>query len=181
MNNSQEVTPKELKTILPSKRSYIYYLEKCSVLQKDGRIVYLTSDANRKDYYNIPIANTTILLLGMGTSITQNAVRMLSSAGVPIGFCGTGGTPLLAGSEPDMPDWMLPQSEYRITKYMQGWVHFWFDDEKRLEAARFSSRSASPSFRMSGSVILCCSSTGSRRRRMTLPRPAAGTALPSSA
>ena len=136
MNNSQEVTPKELKTILPSKRSYIYYLEKCSVLQKDGRIVYLTSDANRKDYYNIPIANTTILLLGMGTSITQNAVRMLSSAGVPIGFCGTGGTPLLAGSEPDMPDWMLPQSEYRITKYMQGWVHFWFDDEKRLEAAK---------------------------------------------
>lgn len=75
----------------------------------------------------------------MGTSITQRAVRMLASAGVIIGFCGTGGTPLLAGTEMDLV-WMYPQSEYRITKFIQGWQHFWYDDAKRLEAAKIFQR-----------------------------------------
>jgi CRISPR-associated protein Cas1 len=33
-------------------------------------------------------------------------------------------------------EWLTPQSEYRPTEYMQGWMQFWFDDAKRLEAAR---------------------------------------------
>jgi len=54
------------------------------------------SDGSEKNnrYFNIPIANTTVILLGSGTSITQAAVRMLAQAGVLIGFCGGGGTPL---------------------------------------------------------------------------------------
>ncbi|VFS49367.1 CRISPR-associated endonuclease Cas1, subtype I-F/YPEST [Budvicia aquatica] len=39
-----------------------------------------------------PIANTTSILLGTGTSITQAAVRELAKAGVLLGFCGGGGT-----------------------------------------------------------------------------------------
>jgi len=31
---------------------------------------------------------------------------------------------------------MTPQSEYRPTEYFQGWMQFWFDDEKRLNAAK---------------------------------------------
>jgi len=58
---------------------------------------------------------------------------MLASAGVLIGFSGTGGTPLIAASE---VEWLSPQSEYRPTEYMQGWMRFWFDDEKRLKAAK---------------------------------------------
>lgn len=85
-----------LNAILHSKRANIYYLEKCRVMQKDGRVLYLTEDTQQ--YWNIPIANTTVILLGTGTSITQAAVRMLVSAGVMIGFCGGGGTPLLAAS-----------------------------------------------------------------------------------
>ncbi len=50
-------------------------------------------------YFNTPIANTTVILLGTGTSITQAAVRMLTQAGVLIGFCGGGGTPLYMGIE----------------------------------------------------------------------------------
>lgn len=123
----------DLKAILHSKRANIYYLEKCRVMQKDGRVLYLTEAKDEQLYWNIPIANTTVILLGTGTSITQAAVRMLASAGVLIGFSGGGGTPLLATSE---IEWLTPQSEYRPTEYVQGWLSFWFDEEKRLQAAK---------------------------------------------
>ena len=123
----------DLKAILHSKRANIYYLEKCRVMQKDGRVLYLTEAKNENQYWNIPIANTTCLLLGTGTSITQAAMRMLASAGVLVGFCGGGGTPLLMANE---VEWLTPQSEYRPTEYLQGWLSFWFDDHKRLQAAR---------------------------------------------
>lgn len=83
------------KAILHSKRANIYYLEKCRVMQKDGRVVYLTESNDENLFWNIPVANTTVILLGSGTSLTQAAVRVLASAGVMIGFCGGGGTPLL--------------------------------------------------------------------------------------
>ncbi len=123
----------DLKAILHSKRANIYYLEKCRVMQKSGRVLYLTEEKVEKQYWNIPIANTTCILLGMGTSITQAAVRMLASAGVLIGFSGSGGTPLIAANE---IEWLSPQSEYRPTEYIQGWMSFWFDEEKRLQVAK---------------------------------------------
>jgi CRISPR-associated protein Cas1 len=111
----------------------LYYLEYCRVMQKDGRVLYLTEAKSENQYFNIPIANTTVLLLGNGTSITQAAVRMLAQAGVLLGFAGGGGTPLYMGND---IEWMTPQSEYRPTEYIQGWMSFWFDDEKRLQAAK---------------------------------------------
>ena len=124
----------ELKAILHSKRSNIYYLEYCRILQKDGRVLYLTETKEDNLYWNIPIANTTVILLGTGTSITQAAMRMLASSGVLVGFCGGGGTPLLMGTE---IEWMTPQSEYRPTEYVQGWMSFWFDEQKRLVIAKY--------------------------------------------
>ena len=123
----------DLKAILHSKRANIYYLEKCRVMQKDGRVLYLTETKDENLYWNIPIANTTVILLGTGTSITQAAMRMLASAGVLVGFCGGGATPLLSGNE---IEWLTPQSEYRPTEYVQGWLSFWFDDSKRLRVAK---------------------------------------------
>ncbi|MFI3137419.1 MAG: type I-F CRISPR-associated endonuclease Cas1f [Methylococcaceae bacterium] len=123
----------DLKAILHSKRANIFYLEKCRVMQKDGRVLYLTESKDENHYWNIPIANTTVILLGTGTSITQAAMRMLASAGVLVGFCGGGGTPLFSGSE---IEWLNPQSEYRPTEYIQGWLGFWFDENKRLIVAK---------------------------------------------
>ena len=123
----------DLKAILHSKRANIYYLEKCRVMQKDGRVLYLTEAKTENQYWNIPIANSTCLLLGTGTSLTQAAMRMLAQAGVMVGFCGGGGTPLLMATE---IEWLSPQSEYRPTEYIQGWMQFWFDDAKRLMVAR---------------------------------------------
>ncbi len=122
-----------LKAILHSKRANIYYLEKCRVMQKDGRVLYLTKEENSKKYWNIPIANTTCILLGAGTSITQAAMRMLAQAGVLVGFSGGGGTPLLMATE---IEWLSPQSEYRPTEYIQSWMSFWFNENKRLHFAK---------------------------------------------
>ena len=130
-------TPSELKTILHSKRANLYYLEHCRVLVNDGRVEYVTDEGSRSWYWNIPIANTTTLLLGTGTSVTQAAMRELSKAGVMVGFCGGGGTPLFSANEIDVDFvWFSPQSEYRPTEYLQAWVSFWFDDDGRLAAAK---------------------------------------------
>jgi len=127
----------DLKTILHSKRANIYYLSHCRVMQKDGRVLYLTEDDKANLYYNIPIANTTSILLGTGTSITQAAMRLLSQAGVLVGFCGGGGSPLFMGAEREVyVEWMTPQSEYRPTEYIQGWMSWWWNDDKRLAAAK---------------------------------------------
>lgn len=76
-----DLSPSDLKVILHSKRANMYYLEYCRVMQKDGRVLYLTEADKENLYFNIPIANTTVLMLGNGTSITQAAMRMLSQAG----------------------------------------------------------------------------------------------------
>lgn len=133
----QDIKSQDLKTILHSARANIYYLEHCRVLVNGGRVEYVTDAGKRSLYWNIPIANTTSILLGTGTSITQAAMRELAKAGVLVGFCGGGGTPLFSANEVDVEvAWLTPQSEYRPTEYLQAWVQFWFDDELRLEAAK---------------------------------------------
>ncbi|QCE34790.1 type I-F CRISPR-associated endonuclease Cas1 [Acetobacteraceae bacterium] len=133
------ISPSDLKTILHSKRANLYYLEYCRVLVNGGRVEYVTDTDRKSLYWNIPIANTTTLLLGNGTSITQAAMRELAKAGVMVGFSGGGGTPLFAGTDhQDQIDltWLSPQSEYRPTNYLQAWVSFWFQEEGRLSAAK---------------------------------------------
>ena len=131
------IPPTDLKSILHSKRANIYYLEHCRVLVNGGRVEYVTDEGKRSLYWNIPIANTTTVLLGTGTSVTQAAMRELAKAGVLVGFCGGGGTPLFSAGEFEVEvAWLLPQSEYRPTEYLQHWVRFWFDEHLRLAAAR---------------------------------------------
>lgn len=132
-----DIKPSDLKTILHSKRANIYYLEHCRVLVNGGRVEYITERGQESLYWNIPIANTTCILLGTGTSLTQAAVRELAKAGVMVGFCGGGGTPLFSGNESEFAcQFFSPQSEYRATEYLQQWCQFWFDDERRLNAAK---------------------------------------------
>lgn len=132
-----DFSPADLKTILHSKRANLYYLQHCRVLVNGGRVEYVTDEGKQSLYWNIPIANTTTLLLGTGTSITQAAVRELAKAGVMLGFCGGGGTPLFSGMEQVLEvAWMPPQSEYRPTEYLQQWIRFWFDEGLRLDAAK---------------------------------------------
>lgn len=131
------ITSSDLKSILHSKRANVYYLQHCRVLVNGGRVEYVTDEGRRSRYWNIPIANTTTVLLGNGTSVTQAAMRELAKAGVLVGFCGGGGTPLYSANEVDIEvAWFSPQSEYRPTEYLQRWMRFWFDDARRLAAAK---------------------------------------------
>jgi len=133
----EQLPSSDLKTILHSKRANIYYLQHCRVLVNGGRVEYVTDAGKQSLYWNIPIANTTTVLLGTGTSVTQAAMRELAKAGVLVGFCGGGGTPLFSANEIDVDvAWFSPQSEYRPTEYLQAWVKFWFDDDLRLLAAK---------------------------------------------
>lgn len=132
-----DISPSDLKTILHSKRANLFYLEHCRVLVKGGRVEYVTTQGQKSLYWNIPIANTTNILLGSGTSITQSAMRELAKAGVLVGFCGGGGTPLFSSNEAFCDiSWFLPQSEYRPTEYMQKWMVLWSDEDKRLSVAK---------------------------------------------
>ena len=62
---------------------------------------------------------------------------MLCEFGVMLGFTGNGGSPLYVGAE---VEWFSPQSEYQPTEYVQQWMKFWFDDVKRLIAAKYLQR-----------------------------------------
>ncbi len=133
----RDISSSNLKTILHSKRANLYYLEHCRLLVNGGRVEYVTDQGRYSQYWNIPIANTTTVLLGTGTSITQAAMRELAKAGVMLGFCGGSGTPLFSAMERNVEiEWLSPQSEYRPTEYLQHWCRFWFDDTLRLEAAK---------------------------------------------
>jgi len=81
-----DISPSDLKTILHSKRANLYYLQHCRVLVNGGRVEYVTEEGKQSLYWNIPIANTTCLLFGTGTSVTQAAMRELAKAGVLVGF-----------------------------------------------------------------------------------------------
>jgi len=151
-----DISPSDLKTILHSKRANLYYLEHCRVLVNGSRVEYVTDAGKRSLYWNIPIANTTTILLGMGTSVTQAAMRELAKAGVLVGFCGGGGTPLFSANELDVEAvWFSPQSEYRPTKYLQAWVRFWFDEKPDCERQRLCRKRGSVACAINGRNVRC--------------------------
>lgn len=123
------------KQIILSKRASVFYLEHVRVMQKDDRVVYLTWDGgNIEKFFNIPERNTAFILLGKGSSITDAAARKLADSNVVLGFVGNGGSPLFSSVD---HVFLSPQSEYRPTQYMQAWARMWFDEDARLDAARF--------------------------------------------
>lgn len=124
-------------SIMLSKRANVLFIQHARVLQKDGRVLYLTQQEKGGEdiehYFNIPHQNTMLLLLGRGTSITDSAARLLAEAGVMVGFTGSGGSPLVSAAD---VVFFPPQSEYRPTEYMQAWMRMWLDDAKRLSVAK---------------------------------------------
>jgi CRISPR-associated protein Cas1 len=126
------------RSLLLSKRANVFYLEHVRVMQKDGRIIWINDrrgdqGPELEPYFNLPERNTVFVLLGKGSSITDAAARRLAEAGVIVGFCGSGGSPLFSMAE---TVFLTPQSEYRPTEYMQAWVRMWFDEPVRLCMAR---------------------------------------------
>lgn len=72
----EKINPSGLKAILHSKRANVYYREYYRIMQKDGGGLYLTEEKNDNQYWNIPIANTIVIMLGTVTSTTQAVMCM---------------------------------------------------------------------------------------------------------
>jgi CRISPR-associated protein Cas1 len=133
MKQSKPERPVE---ILLSKRANVFYLEHARVSVKDQRVVYAVDKAGPEgleELYNLPDRNTAFVLLGKGTSITDAAARMLAESNVMLGFCGSGGSPLLSAAD---IVFLPTTSEYRPTEHMQSWMRIWLDDGRRLAAAK---------------------------------------------
>ena len=112
--------------IMPSKRMGIYYLEYCRIAQVDEKITYSQAKKGLTQYFSIPVANTNVILMGSGTSITQAAMRLMAEYGVMLAAVGGGGTPLYLAS----------QSEYRENKYFFAYLKKWQDEKQRMQIAR---------------------------------------------
>lgn len=112
---------------LPTHKYAATYLEHCRVVMADERITYIKAADGVEKHFAIPYANTNILMLGPGTSITHQAARLLGDEGTCLAFVAGGGTPL----------YLTSVNEYRPTEYVQSWLQFWYDPSARLAVAKY--------------------------------------------
>jgi CRISPR-associated protein Cas1 len=119
-----------MSKILQSKRGCIIYLERSRVYVEDGRVVHLSTSDGENKLWNVPHVNTSVLLMGQGSSITQEAIRKLAEERVLIAVTGTSGSPIFMGS----------CSEYAPTEHLQEWINRWPDARFRLSVAKLLAR-----------------------------------------
>jgi CRISP-associated protein Cas1 len=118
-------------SILPTHKDSIVYLEHCKISVKEGMVVLTRKkDAFEKilleKHFSIRYGNINALILGSGTSLSQQAARLLSGEGVSVAFTGGGGMPIFLAS----------QSEYRKPEFLQGWIKMWLNEGERLKVAK---------------------------------------------
>lgn len=117
--------------ILPSHKNGILYLEHCAVRASDDRLAFVRRKDAVEQHFSIPLRNTAVLLLGPGTSITQQAARLCAEGQLLLGLCAGGGTPV----------YLAALNEYREPLYSRQWIRLWSDEVQRLcMAQRFQQR-----------------------------------------
>jgi len=84
--------------LLATDREGALYLERARVHVEGHRVVYHIVDDEHAREFNIPHVNLAVLFLGQGTSITQEAIRLLGEEHVHLAVTGSGGTPLHMGA-----------------------------------------------------------------------------------
>lgn len=84
--------------LLVTDREGALYLERAHVHVEGGRVVYRGADDEHAREFNIPHVNLAVLFLGQGTSITQDAIRLLGEEHVHLAVTGSGGAPLHMGA-----------------------------------------------------------------------------------
>lgn len=144
-------------SILPSHKISVTYLEYTRVVKADEKVSYLKENKGIEYTFALPYANTAVLLLGPGTSITQSAMHHLSAEGCLVGFTGGSGFPIFCGS----------LSEYRPSEYVQQWLLKWQDKDWRLKVAKhFQQVRVSvvdaqwPKYGLSGTALAAAKSAG---------------------
>jgi CRISPR-associated protein Cas1 len=131
--------------ILHTHRRGLMLLERARVHLAEGRTVHAEAegDAPVSRSWNIPSLNTSAVILGQGSSITQPAARKLAEDGVLIAFAGTEGTPLICASQ-----------SYRPAAGLQAWIMRWPDPAWRLKAAKHLQRARVGTIRASWAAFV---------------------------
>ena len=115
-----------MNNIILSQKNTFVYIEFCKVSTVDGQLCFNKSQNGEIKYYTIPYGNLAVLILGPGTSITQQATRLIAKEKM-----------LLAFSSGQMGNlYLTSQSEYRNPLFLQKWYLMWMDKNSRLIAAK---------------------------------------------
>ena len=112
--------------LLATDRESAVYLERAKIRVRGNRIVYHIVDDSHYRKYSIPHVNLAVLFIGQGTSITQNAMRLLSEEGVHLAVTGTGGTPLHMGA----------LTTYKSTGHFRSFLPIYQSSELSLKAGK---------------------------------------------
>jgi len=112
--------------LLATDREGALYLERARIRVEGDRIVYhITDDEHYRDY-NIPHVNLAVLFMGQGTSITQDAMRLLGEEGVHLAVTGSGGSPLHMGA----------LTTYTATRHFREMLPVYQEPARSLAAAK---------------------------------------------
>ncbi len=112
--------------LLVTDREGALYLERARVHVEGNRVVYHIADDEHRREYNIPHVNLAVLFIGQGTSITQDAMRLLGEEGVHLAVTGTGGSPLHMGG----------LTAYAATRHFREMLPIYQSSSKSLLAAK---------------------------------------------
>ncbi|TGN68557.1 type I-F CRISPR-associated endonuclease Cas1 [Paracoccus liaowanqingii] len=112
--------------LLVTQRAQALFLERARVHADNGRVLYRTADDGLRKEYSIPHANLALLFLGQGTSLTQEAGRLLAEENVYVAFTGSGGSPLHFGA----------LTTYTGTSHFRRMLTAYADPEASLSMAR---------------------------------------------
>lgn len=129
--------------LLVTDREGALYLERARVHVEGGRIVYHIVDDEHRREYNIPHVNLAVLFIGQGTSITQDAMRLLGEEGVYLAVTGTGGTPLHVGA----------LTAYAATRHFREMLPVYLDEKRSLQAVKAVMRDRSDRMRKIGGAL----------------------------
>lgn len=139
----RQMQPKGGPRLLITDRESALYLERARIHVENGRIVYhIADDAHRREY-NIPHVNLAVLFIGQGTSITQDAMRLLGEEGVHLAVTGTGGSPLHVGS----------LTAYTSTRHFRAMLPIYLDEGHSLRAAKIVMRDRTERMRKIGGAL----------------------------
>lgn len=128
--------------LLVTDREGAVYLERSRVHVEGNRVVYHITDDEHCREYNIPHVNLAVLFLGQGTSITQDAMRLLGEEGVHLAVTGSGGTPLHMGG----------LTNYTSTHHFREMLPIYQSSSKSLLAAKAALKDRSTRMRKLGGM-----------------------------
>lgn len=132
--------PKGGPRLLVTDREGALYLERARIHVENDRVVYHIADDDHRREYNIPHVNLAVLFIGQGTSITQDAMRLLGEESVHLAVTGTGGTPLHMGA----------LTTYTSTRHFREMLPIYLSSEKSLTAAKAVMRDRTARMRKPG-------------------------------